>query len=102
MGYRIGISSKLEELSRTPTAPGSGPRHLVQHPTMPFVYVVSELANLVTTYRLESSGKLTHVMNITTLPDGESEKGYGSKAAELVISADGTTLYASNRAFLPG
>lgn len=99
--YRIASDGKLTESARTPTTPGSGPRHAVQHPTKPILYVIFEMGSVVVAYNIERSGHLTQIMNVTTLPSPELTQGYGSKAAEIVIAADGSTLYASNRAFDP-
>jgi 6-phosphogluconolactonase (cycloisomerase 2 family) len=63
------------------------------------LYVVTEMGSSLIVYNISKDGKLTHIMNTSTLPAAELTKGYGSKAAELVMSSDGSVLYASNRAF---
>jgi 6-phosphogluconolactonase len=76
-------------------APGSGPRHFAFHPSGRHVYVLNELTSTVTvfSYRAES-GSLAELQTVTTLPAGFDGKSY---PAEVVLSADGTFLYASNR-----
>merc|ERR1712137_1541068 len=97
--YKVGADSMLTEVSRTAVKPGQGPRHSVMHPTKDVLYVVSEMGSSLLIYRVSSAGNLTLEMTTSTLPAKEINEGYGSKAAELVISDDGNTLYASNRAF---
>jgi 6-phosphogluconolactonase len=74
---------------------GSGPRHVVFHPTNAFAYVVGELDSTVTAYRFDAaSGSLAPFQVLTTLPDtfvGDS------RAAEIAISRNGSFLFASNR-----
>lgn len=98
--YNISSSGKLTELARTPTTPGSGPRHSVLHPTKDYLFVVYEMGSKVSSFQFDASGKLTLIADITTTPDADP-KAYGSKAAEIAITPDGLHLYASNRAFAP-
>jgi 6-phosphogluconolactonase len=78
-----------------PLVPGSGPRHFAFHPSGRHVYVLNELASTVTvfSYRAES-GTLAEQQTLTTLPAGFEGKSY---PAEILVSADGKFLYASNR-----
>lgn len=92
--YRLGPDGSLTELQRTQARPGDGPRHLVQHPSRPLLYVVNELANSVTAYA-ESEGALTALASTSTLPPGAASEG--SKAAGIAIAPDGSAVYASNR-----
>ena len=72
-------------------APGSGPRHVAAHPTLPLLYVLNELGNTVDALTWPA---LAPVQRIDTLPadfDGEST------TAEIQIASDGRTLHASNR-----
>jgi len=101
--YRIGADGKLTELARTHSPPGSGPRHTAIHPTEPFIYVIHEMGSMVIAYKVQEDGSLAPLAEpISTQPADQLSKGYGSKAAEIVISPDGTKLYASNRAFADG
>lgn len=78
-----------------PLAPGSGPRHLVVHPTGKFVYVVNELSNTVTAFRYHADAhRLENLQTISTLPEGYAEK---NTTAEIRVHPTGDALYASNR-----
>ncbi|GAB4819345.1 hypothetical protein N2152v2_006391 [Parachlorella kessleri] len=93
--------------------PGSGPRHLALHPTLSVAYVVNELSNTVAQLGWDSAtGALSAGFAaqpqriVSTLAPGtpagcpvrQAATGCAVQAAaELVISADGRFLYASNR-----
>jgi 6-phosphogluconolactonase len=75
--------------------PGSGPRHIVFHPTLPLVYVATEMGASVARLRLDREhGKLTFVDTHSTLPAGW--KGT-NETADIHISPSGRSLYVSNR-----
>ena len=75
--------------------PGAGPRHLAFHPKLPIVWVLNELDSTTTTYRWDGErGSLTPLQVITTLPTDFT--GY-STTAEIAVSADGRSVYCSNR-----
>mmetsp|Transcript_1389 Transcript_1389/g.4198 ORF Transcript_1389/g.4198 Transcript_1389/m.4198 type:complete len:413 (-) Transcript_1389:223-1461(-) len=92
--YSVGPDGGLRELHRAEAQPGDGPRHLVQHPRLSLVYVVNELACTVTAYG-EDGGRLTRLSSYSTLPEGAQREG--TKAAEIAITPDGSTVYATNR-----
>lgn len=73
---------------------GSGPRHMVFHPTKPFSYILNELTNTLTVTTMQKSGHLSSIQNIKTLP--EEFKGQ-SQAAHIGVSADGNYIYTTNR-----
>lgn len=75
-------------------APGDGPRHLAIHPQKPWVYVVNELSNTLSFTQQDSTGKLTQVQKISTLPADFKGK---NTSAHIVISANGKHIYTSNR-----
>lgn len=93
--YSVAEDGKLAEVSRTSTAPGSGPRHLAEHPTLDFIYSVQEMEQTVSVYKKGENGTLTLQQSLSLVPKGGSREG--SRAAEIVILPDGATLYASNR-----
>ena len=74
--------------------PGAGPRHLVFHPNGRHVLLVSELANLVSSYRREADGALTLVAQRSLL--SEDWRG-ASIAAAIRLSDDGRRVFASTR-----
>ncbi len=77
--------------------PGSGPRHLVWHPSGQYLYAINELRSTVTVFRYDASrGALSEMQTVTTLPAGFTGK---NTAAEIAVNEDGEGrfLYASNR-----
>jgi len=76
-------------------APGSGPRHLVFHPSGEFVYVVNELNSTVTACSYQdANGVLTELQTTSTV----EETHQGSKyPAAIRMHPGGGTLYASTR-----
>ncbi len=77
------------------TREGSGPRHLVFHPSKTFVYCINELDSTVCGYQYEpESGKLAAQQILPSLPENYTGN---SRAAELLVSPNGLYLYASNR-----
>lgn len=75
--------------------PGSGPRHIVFHPTLPLVFVANELDSTVTTLRFDAErGKLTPIDTRSTIPAGWKGTNY---PADIHVAASGRTLYVSNR-----
>jgi 6-phosphogluconolactonase len=75
--------------------PGAGPRHLAFHPKGEFAYSVNEMASTVDVLEWdESSGTLTGVQNISTLP---SDFHGESSGAEIVVDPTGRFVYSSNR-----
>ena len=76
--------------------PGSGPRHMVFHPTKKLLYVVNEISNDLSVISLNKDGSYTILETISTLPAGYNKPG---NCADIHISKDGRFLYASNRGF---
>lgn len=98
--YTFDVSTsdgKLKQVQRLATTPGSGPRHLALHPTLRFAYVVHELGNYVAAFAIAADGSLTEMQRMGTLP--AHHQGGLSKAAEIVVAPDGTSLFASNRGY---
>ena len=76
-------------------SPGSGPRHFAIAPSGKFVYLVTELSSTVIVYSFDnSSGRLTELQTISTLPKGF--KG-ANTTAEITTDMAGKFLYVSNR-----
>lgn len=93
--YKVSPEGHLTELHRTRVNAGFGPRHLVQHPTKDFIYVVTEMGESVLVYKQMPGGVLEMVQANSLVPEGYS--GVDSKAAEIAILPDGSALYATNR-----
>ena len=76
------------------TEAGAGPRHLDIHPNGKFAYLMEELTGSVSAYRVEKSGGLSLLQNISGLPrDYTGPMG----SADIHVSPDGKFLYCSNR-----
>ncbi len=73
--------------------PGTGPRHVVFHEGMRFVYIITELSSEIAVFEYVD-GRYEARQYISTLPP--DFKG-SSAAAALRMSPDGRFLYASNR-----
>jgi 6-phosphogluconolactonase len=83
------------EPSKLATPKGTGPRHLVFHPSRPVAYVANEQGGSVTAYALDArAGTLRPLQTVSTLPKGFQ----GTNAcAEIRIHPSGKFLYVSNR-----
>jgi 6-phosphogluconolactonase len=94
--YRLDLEAgKLVDHGAGTVTAGAGPRHFAVHPSRKSAYVINEMGNTVTVYDWdESAGTLTQKQEITTIPDGYTETTH---TADIHISADGQTLYGSNR-----
>lgn len=97
--YSVDRTGKLTERTRTSTGPNTGPRHIAKNPFLPVIYVVLEAANTVEEYEILEDDSLLFRQRLSTLPS--SHTGY-SKAAEILIDGDGTSLFASNRGLSVG
>lgn len=75
--------------------PGSGPRHLVFHPSGTFVYVVNELNATVTACSYDSASGMLRVLNtVPTIPGSHTGAAY---PAAIRMHPGGKYLYASTR-----
>ncbi|TDF98609.1 lactonase family protein [Paenibacillus piri] len=87
---------KLQPHDEVRLAPGSGPRHMTFHPTLPYAYVIQELSSTLTVLSYDrQAGKLEPIQIINTLP--EAYDGPANSCAEVQISPCGAYLYGSNR-----
>jgi 6-phosphogluconolactonase len=92
-GENIPLKEPRDSVARL--QPGTGPRHIVFHPTKPDVYILGELTGTIDAFHFDSSsGKLVHFQRIRTTPEHfTGDPG----SADIHIRADGKFLYASNR-----
>jgi len=75
--------------------PGSGPRHIAFHPTLPLVFVANELDSTVATLRFDAErGRLSSLNTSSTLPTGWTGTNY---PADIHVASSGRTVYVSNR-----
>ena len=78
----------------TAVAAGSGPRHFTFHPNGKWTYVIQELNSTVTAFQYVD-GALEAFQTAKTLPEEYTGLNW---SADIHISPDGKSLYASNRA----
>lgn len=93
--YRFAPESNkpLTKFSEIEVEPGSGPRHFIFHPTLPYAYLIQELSGKVVAYKYEG-GDFTKIQELSALPEDFA----GTKdGAEIGISPDGKFLYTSQR-----
>lgn len=75
--------------------PGTGPRHLAFHPTLPLVYVAGELNSSVSVLRCDpNTAKLAVVQTLAMLPAGFTGENF---PADIHVAPNGRALYVSNR-----
>ena len=98
MVYRFNPATRKFHTGKQPfasLAAGAGPGHLALHPNGRFLYVINELDSTMTTMKYNAtSGTLTTVDTVSTLPAGFSEVSY---CADVHVSSSGKFLYGSNR-----
>jgi 6-phosphogluconolactonase len=88
-------SLKPAQIPYVDIEPGSGPRHFAYHPNLAFAYVISELLNTVTAFKVDKqNGNLETIQTITTLPKLFNDVSY---CADIHIHPNGKFLYGSNR-----
>jgi len=112
--FEIAVDQSHPRLiGATPARPGSGPRHLVEHPRLPLAYVVDELACTVTTYwtacpgcrrggdgsqHPDETACLVPLQTAATVPpDTHLSSGTPTTAAAIILSPGARFLYVSNR-----
>lgn len=83
----------LGDAHQVPVPPGTGPRHLIFHPRLPYAYTIEELSGFVTAYSVKG-GQFNPFQTLSAHP--ENFTGSIGSAA-IRISPDGKFLYASNR-----
>jgi len=75
--------------------PGTGPRHLAFHPTLPLVFVSGELNSTVSALHCDpQTGALRAVQTLSTLPASFKGENF---PADIHVAPSGRTLYVSNR-----
>lgn len=93
--YRLNPESgKLSLQQALASTAGSGPRHLAFHPEVPLFYSLGELDSTITVYSFNEDFAVDQTQRVSLLPTGYEGE---NTAAEVAVSEDGKTLYASNR-----
>lgn len=90
--HRYSVENhRLRDDGHATLQPGSGPRHVERHTSLPLLYVLNELGNTVDVLSWPDLGA---VQSVNTLPGDFTA---ASTTAELQVARDGQWLYASNR-----
>ena len=96
--YRFGEDTgALQHLEKSDAvlAPGTGPRHLAFHTSLPLVFVSGELNSTVTALHCDPvTGALRVVQTLSTLPAAFKGENF---PADIHVAPSGRTLYVSNR-----
>ncbi|AMB98764.1 6-phosphogluconolactonase [Aerococcus urinaehominis] len=92
--YQVNADKQLSQVAVYHTEPGTGPRHLVEHPSLNILYILGELSYTIDIVAVQADGQLISIDRIDTMPD--SWTGFNSSAA-IRLSDDGQYLYVSNR-----
>lgn len=74
--------------------PGSGPRHLVFHPSGKYAYLVTELSNTIKVLRYQNGIFEDNGQTLSTIPE---DFNMNSQIAAVRLSQDAKFIYASNR-----
>jgi 6-phosphogluconolactonase (cycloisomerase 2 family) len=75
--------------------PGDGPRHFHFYPNGRWLYSIQEEASTIVVFAYDAAtGRLTPQQTVSTLPPRFAGSSFGS---EILVSADGRTVYAGNR-----
>jgi 6-phosphogluconolactonase len=96
--YRLDIQRSVLALADSHSVlcrPGSGPRHLVLHPTLDVLYCVNETSGTLAAFAVDpSSGALTELQCESLVPSGFQGN---ARAADVHIAPSGRFIYASVR-----
>ncbi|MEU1485143.1 lactonase family protein [Streptomyces sp. NPDC005752] len=92
-------SGSLRLHTETALRPGTGPRHLVFHPSGEHAYVLNELEPTVTVCRWDAAGGVLEPLGeAQVLPHDHDEDGaVRTYPSEVVVSHDGRFLWTANR-----
>ncbi|HVY28323.1 MAG TPA: beta-propeller fold lactonase family protein [Polyangiaceae bacterium] len=77
----------------------SGPRRIVVHPALPVAYVILDWSGEVVSYQIADDGTLRDPQTLSIFPAGKEPRAVTGTmtAAELEVSTDGRTVYATTR-----
>lgn len=92
--YQLDQEGKLsQKIQKVQMPAGMGPRHLIKHPSLPYVYIVGELDNTTARCQIDSLGLLHYIESTDNLKNASDQ----ASAAAIRISKDGHYLYVSTR-----
>jgi 6-phosphogluconolactonase (cycloisomerase 2 family) len=94
--YRLDASAgRLEPVAQNRMRAGTGPRHLVFHPSGEYLYLANELSNTVTVCGYDpEAGRIRELMELPSAPDPEDARNYPSG---IILSGDARYAYLANR-----
>jgi len=88
-------TGRLTLLAQNRMRPGSGPRHLVFHPSGEYFYLANELSNTVTVCSYDS--KTGEIKELEAHPAGPHPEDARNYPGGIVLSPDARFVYVSNR-----
>jgi len=93
--FSFDRASLTELPDRIRVSPGSGPRHIIWHPSQRFAYLINEKTTAIDVFAYDAAQRtLAPVETVSGLPDGWTGQAW---AADIRITPDGRFLYASDR-----
>lgn len=97
--YRVNLDAlTLEPHGKAMSVPGGGPRHMRFSPDGKFIYLLNELSLSVTTFAWDAAnGTARKLADIPNLSADVKGREMMNAAAEILVSANGRFVYASNR-----
>lgn len=92
--YRYHLAAgSLIEIDRLVLEPGTGPRHVAFHPDGRHLFVIGELSASIDVFRRDEPDRgFRRVQRVSLLGEHDTPA-----AGEILVSADGATVFASNR-----
>lgn len=91
--YGFKDEGQLSELFELSLPKGAGPRHIVEHPNAPVIYVISELSNEIYVLRVSVDGTLVKIQQLDILHHASRD----ASSAAIKITDNGQYLYTSTR-----
>jgi len=89
------VDNQITQMHELSVKAGSGPRHIVFHPTLPLAYVMTEFSSEVLVLKYNANdGSFEEIQALSTLPSDFTVNNQGSA---IHISSDGRFVYAGNR-----
>lgn len=89
---KIGRLSAFQQPALV-SQPGSGPRHMDLHPTLPMAYLMEELSGTVVAYKIGKTS-INAIQRISAIDLKDSLTNF---SADIHVSPDGKFLYCTNR-----
>jgi 6-phosphogluconolactonase (cycloisomerase 2 family) len=102
-GYGCSVPGRVCGGNTAYSASGTGPRHLVVHPSLQLVYVINEMSSTIGVWKLDRAlPQMFEPYYVSALPPGIVGNASEYAGAEIALNARGSVLYVSNRGLLPG